>query len=59
MRSQRELDSAHAAGEQLVAKDFHDTNYIFLSFVTGYLPVGALAVKEGERFLIEGKEYTL
>jgi len=42
--AQRELDSAHAAGEQLVAKDFHDTNYIFLSFVTGYLPVGVVGL---------------
>jgi SSS family transporter len=42
--AQRELDSAHAAGEQLVGKDFHDTNYIFLSFVTGYLPVGVVGL---------------
>ena len=42
--AQRELDNAHAAGEQLVAKDFHDTNYIFLSFVTGYLPVGVVGL---------------
>jgi len=42
--AQRELDSAHAAGEQLVSRDFHDTNYIFLSFVTGYLPVGVVGL---------------
>jgi len=42
--SQRELDSAHSAGEQLVSKEFHDTNYIFLSFVTGYLPVGVVGL---------------
>jgi len=42
--AQRELDNAHAAGEQLVGKDFHDTNYIFLSFVTGYLPVGVVGL---------------
>ena len=42
--SQRELDQAHAAGEQLVGKDFHDTNYIFLSFVTHYLPVGLVGL---------------
>jgi Na+/proline symporter len=42
--AQHELDSAHAAGEQLVSKDFHDTNYIFLSFVTGYLPVGVVGL---------------
>ena len=38
------LNDAHAAGEQLVAKDFHDTNYIFLSFVTGYLPAGVVGL---------------
>jgi len=42
--AQRELDKAHAAGEQLVSKDFHDTNYIFLSFVTNYLPVGVVGL---------------
>ena len=42
--AQRELDNAHAAGEHLVGKDFHDTNYIFLSFVTGYLPAGVVGL---------------
>jgi Na+/proline symporter len=42
--AQRELNDAHSAGEQLVGKDFHDTNYIFLSFVTGYLPVGVVGL---------------
>jgi len=42
--AQQEFNSAHAEGEQLVAKDFHDTNYIFLSFVTGYLPVGVVGL---------------
>jgi len=42
--AQRELNDAHAAGEQLVSQDFHDTNYIFLSFVTGYLPVGVVGL---------------
>jgi SSS family transporter len=42
--AQRDLNNAHAAGEQLVGKDFHDTNYIFLSFVTGYLPVGVVGL---------------
>jgi Na+/proline symporter len=42
--AQRELNNAHAAGEQLIGKDFHDTNYIFLSFVTSYLPVGAVGL---------------
>jgi SSS family solute:Na+ symporter len=42
--TQRELADAHAAGEQLVGKDFHDTNFIFLSFVTNYLPVGVVGL---------------
>jgi Na+/proline symporter len=42
--AQRELDKAHSAGEQLVGKDFHDTNYIFLSFVTHYLPAGIVGL---------------
>ncbi len=42
--AQREWNDSHAAGEQLVGKDFHDTNYIFLSFVTGYLPVGVVGL---------------
>jgi SSS family transporter len=42
--AQRELNSAHASGEQLVSKDFHDTNYIFLSFVTNYLPAGVVGL---------------
>ena len=39
-----ELNQAHAAGEQLVGKGFDDTNYIFLSFVTRYLPVGVVGL---------------
>lgn len=42
--AQRELNDAHAAGEQLVGKDFHDVNYIFLSFVTGHLPAGVVGL---------------
>ena len=42
--AQREWNDAHAAGEQLVGKDFHDVNYIFLSFVTGYLPAGVVGL---------------
>jgi Na+/proline symporter len=42
--AQRELTKVHSAGEQLVGKDFHDTNYIFLSFVTSYLPVGVVGL---------------
>jgi Na+/proline symporter len=42
--AQREVSEAHASGEQLVSPDFHDTNYIFLSFVTGYLPAGVVGL---------------
>jgi SSS family transporter len=42
--AQGNLAEAHSAGEHLVGKDFHDTNYIFLSFVTGYLPVGVVGL---------------
>jgi SSS family transporter len=42
--AERELGNAHAAGEQLVGKDFDDTNYIFLSFVTRYLPAGLVGL---------------
>jgi Na+/proline symporter len=42
--AQLALDDAHAAGEQLVSKDFHDTNFIFLTFVTNYLPVGVVGL---------------
>lgn len=42
--AQRDLNQAHVAGENLVGKDFHDTNYIFLSFVTRYLPAGLVGL---------------
>ena len=42
--AQRELDDAHSSGERLVGKDFDDTNYIFLSFVTRYLPAGLVGL---------------
>ncbi len=42
--AERELNQAHVAGEQLVGKEFDDTNYIFLSFVTRYLPVGVVGL---------------
>jgi Na+/proline symporter len=42
--AERELNAAHAAGEQLVGKEFDDTNYIFLSFVTRYLPAGLVGL---------------
>lgn len=42
--AQQELNAAHTAGERLVGKEFDDTNYIFLSFVTRYLPVGVVGL---------------
>ena len=42
--AQRELNDSHLASEHLVGKDFHDTNYIFLSFVTRYLPAGLVGL---------------
>ncbi len=43
--AQKEVDAARKAAFKLVEttggeKGFNDTNYIFLSFVTNYLPVG-------------------
>jgi SSS family solute:Na+ symporter len=43
-KAQQELNDAHIAGERLVGKEFDDTNYIFLSFVTRYLPVGVVGL---------------
>jgi len=40
----QELNDAHAAGARLVGKDFDDTNYIFLSFITRYLPMGLVGL---------------
>src|SRR5580692_6255914 len=47
--AQREVDDAHSRAEKLVEvtggeKDFKDTNYIFLTFVTHYLPVGLVGL---------------
>ncbi|HUA63852.1 MAG TPA: sodium:solute symporter [Verrucomicrobiae bacterium] len=47
--AQREIDSARADASHLVElaggeKNFRDTNYIFLSFVTRYLPVGLVGL---------------
>jgi len=42
--AERDLNQAHLAGEHLVRKDFDDTNYIFLSFVTRYLPAGLVGL---------------
>ncbi len=48
-RAQQDLDAARARGASLVEstggeKGFHDTNYIFLSFVTKYLPTGVVGL---------------
>jgi Na+/proline symporter len=47
--SEREMDDARYHASALVTaaggeKDFSDTNYIFLSFVTRYLPVGVVGL---------------
>ncbi len=48
-QAQRDVDTARGQGATLVAasggeKGFRDTNYIFLSFVTKYLPVGIVGL---------------
>jgi SSS family transporter len=42
--AQKELDAARREGGALVDKGFNDTNYIFLSFVTRYLPAGVVGL---------------
>ncbi len=47
--AQRDLDEARRRGMQLVEETggeqgFHDTNYIFLSFVTRYMPAGIVGL---------------
>jgi Na+/proline symporter len=47
--AQKQMDQARAEASRLVTlgggeKDFSDTNYIFLSFVTKYLPVGIVGL---------------
>ena len=42
--SEKEFEQAHAQGERLVSAGFNDTNYIFLSYVTRYLPVGVVGL---------------
>jgi Na+(H+)/acetate symporter ActP len=47
--AQKQVDAAHATAERLVEsaggeKGFKDTNYIFLTFVTRYLPVGLVGL---------------
>ncbi len=43
-QAQKALDQAHHDGEKLVEPKFNDTNYIFLSFVTKYLPAGVVGL---------------
>src|SRR5581483_2829686 len=47
--AQRSIDAAHQRAEKLVElsggeKNFKDTNYIFLTFVTRYLPAGLVGL---------------
>jgi len=42
--AQKELDAARRDGGALIDKSFNDTNYIFLSFVTRYLPAGVVGL---------------
>ena len=42
--AERDLNLAHVDGEHLVGKEFDDTNYIFLSFITRYLPAGLVGL---------------
>ncbi|MBV8817603.1 MAG: sodium:solute symporter [Acidobacteriaceae bacterium] len=43
-QAQEDLNKAHRAVEDLAGKGFNDTNYIFLSFVTRYLPAGLVGL---------------
>jgi Na+/proline symporter len=42
--AQKELDAVRRDAGTLVEKGFNDTNYIFLSFVTKYLPAGVVGL---------------
>ena len=42
--AQKDLDSVRREAGAMVDKDFDDTNYIFLSYVTKYLPVGIVGL---------------
>ena len=42
--AQVDFVKAHEATEKLAGESFHDTNYIFLSFVTRYLPAGVVGL---------------
>jgi Na+/proline symporter len=53
--AERQLNAAHADAQRLAARvtkqpGFNDTNYIFLSFVTHYLPVGVVGLVIGVIF---------
>ena len=43
-QAQTDFTREHEAGEKLVGQGFNDTNYIFLSFVTKYLPAGVVGL---------------
>ena len=43
-QAQSDFVQAHNDGEKLVGGGFNDTNYIFLSFVTRYLPAGLVGL---------------
>jgi Na+/proline symporter len=42
--AQKELDTVRREAGSLIDKEFNDTNYIFLSFVTKYLPAGVVGL---------------
>ncbi|MBI1791376.1 MAG: sodium:solute symporter [Acidobacteria bacterium] len=42
--AQREFEAARKQGAALAEKGFNDTNYIFLNFVTHYLPAGIVGL---------------
>ena len=42
--AQADFQKAHGEAEKLVGAGFNDTNYIFLSFVTKYLPAGVVGL---------------
>ena len=42
--AQKDLDSVRREAGAMVDKDFDDTNYIFLSYVTKYLPAGIVGL---------------
>src|SRR5579884_1785226 len=42
--AEKQLEAAHHAGERLVGPSFNDTNFIFVSFVTRWLPTGIVGL---------------